>query len=141
MSGAGTIAGIISDNYGTSGGGGDTPTKIAKAQYGQGDFYRFEWFDECILIHRPSKEFTQQGVAQFYEKDSEYFKIEIAAISGETRYDEIEAEVRRIALNYGGGDIYTRIHIDSMKDLSHHCYAVAEGIIVGYLHLSHANTS
>lgn len=138
--GARHIVDIITDNYGSTGEGGDTPTKINKANFGQGDYYRFEWFDESILIFRPSKEFLGMGVEQYYEKNVESFEIEIATVEGTSRYDIIEAEVRRLCLNFHGNSYYSKVHLTSIQDIEHHYYAVGRGIITGTLNLSHANS-
>ena len=43
MIGASGIVSIIETYYGATESGGDTPTNIKMGNFGQGDFYRYEW--------------------------------------------------------------------------------------------------
>jgi len=140
--GAQDIIDIIDDNYGSTGSGGDTPSVIGMANFGQGDYFRFEYTDESIIVQPPSKDYVGQGVEQFYEKDTEIFEIQIATVdsTGRTRYDIIERELRRIFLAFEGNFIYSRLHLDRMNEEQNSHYTLGTGLIAGYLNLSHART-
>lgn len=140
MGGASTIATIISDSWDEDY-DGDTPSEIGIEHYGQGDYLRFEFSDECILVGYPVKDFVQPGVEQYYEKDIETFIVHFATLTSVTRFDQIENALRRIFLNYGGGTVYSRVHLDTVKEIPHHFYFVGEAAVSAYLNLSHANTS
>ena len=139
--GARHVVSVITTNYGATGGGGDTPSQINMASHGQGQFFRHEWYDESILIKRPTKEYEPDGVEQLYEKDIEVFRIHIATLTSEDRYDIIEAEVRRIMLNFKGNSYYSRLHLSSMEEQENDFYSIAKGYVFGYMNLSHANDS
>lgn len=138
MKGASGIVSIISTYYGATGNGGSTPTQIQSAYTGQGTYFRPEWTDECILIQRPSKEFSQQGIEQYFEKDTEIFEVIVSTLTSQTRLNEIILELRRICLGFAGNTDYTRVHLDSIDELEHSFYFMIKGTIIGYMNLSHA---
>ena len=140
MIGADGVRAIIATYYGATSDGGDTPTNIKMGNYGQDDFFRYEWADESIIIHRPNKDLLAQGVEQYYEKDITSLGITIATLTSLERYYEIESEVRRIFLNFNGNSDYSRVHLDQIKEIPNSFYFVSEGIISAYMNLSHPNS-
>jgi len=138
--GAQKIIDIISAAYGGTGSGGTKPAPISLADYGQGSFIREDWYDECILIKRPSKEFQQLGTEQMYEKDTAHFEIVISSITSQTRYEQIVTEVRRIFLAYTGSDEYSRLHLNTMNEIENSFWFRGSGMCVAYINLARART-
>jgi hypothetical protein len=119
--------------------GGIRPSKIGYYKKMPSSGFRFEFYDESVLIYRGDRAFEQPGIDQSYEEEETEYLVIISTLGDEDRFDQIVAELQRIFINFKGDNEFSRFHLGSISQDESPFYRVGQGKLTGYINLAKVN--